>query len=101
PRTPVVPEARVSDATGTPASPPVFLQLKVGSSRGAPSSGLKAGSPAREANSNHERPEPLAIGRIHQLDPEVGLDAGIADPLALGPGDRRRALEPRPLVRAH
>jgi hypothetical protein len=36
PRTPVVPEARVSDATGTPARPPVFSVNKNGELEGRP-----------------------------------------------------------------
>ena len=42
---PVVPKARVSDATGTPARPPAFLQQKAGSSRGVPSIGAWGGAP--------------------------------------------------------
>jgi hypothetical protein len=33
---PVVPEARVSDATGTPARPPDFLVIKGGEFEGCP-----------------------------------------------------------------
>ena len=76
---PVVPKARVSDATGTPARPPVLCHKKAGSSRGVPSSGLKGGSPSREASACPTRCQSIGTGSLgNPSAPQGVLDCGAA-----------------------